>query len=79
MHSFGLLQQALLCFLLLTNFLSLFSLCVLCFFIIMANLSSGESSKPQSPQKAYLIGELKDAKQTIAQKDEVIRHMEARL
>jgi len=45
----------------------------------MANLSSGESSKPQSPQKAYLIGELKDAKQTIAQKDEVIRHMEARL
>jgi len=45
----------------------------------MPNLSSGESSKPHSPQKAYLIGELKDAKLTIAQKDEVIRQMEARL
>nr|AFN88195.1 phytoalexin-deficient 4-2 protein [Phaseolus vulgaris] len=45
----------------------------------MANLSSGESSKPHSPQKAYLIGELKDAKLAIAQKDEVIRQMEARL
>ena len=38
----------------------------------MANLSSVESSKPHSPQKSYLIGELKDAKLTIAQKDEVI-------
>jgi len=45
----------------------------------MANFSSGESSKPYSPKKAYLIGELKDGKQTIAQKDEVIRQMEARL
>jgi len=45
----------------------------------MANLSNGESSKPHSPKKAYLIGELKDAKLTIAQKDEVIRQMEARL
>jgi len=45
----------------------------------LANLSSGESSKPHSPQKAYLVGELKDVKLTIAQKDEVIRQMEARL
>jgi len=45
----------------------------------MANISSGESYKPQSPQKAYLIGELKDAKQTIAQNNEMIRQMEARL
>jgi len=27
----------------------------------MDNLSSGESSKPHSPQKAFLIGELKEA------------------
>ena len=45
----------------------------------MANLSNGESSKPHSPEKAYLISELKDAKLTIAQKDEVIRQMEATL
>jgi len=45
----------------------------------MANISSGQSSKPHSPQKAYLIGELKDVKLTNAQKDEVIRQMEARL
>jgi len=45
--------------------LIVFSLCF-AFFVIMANLSSGESSKPHSPQKAYLMGELKDAKLTIA-------------
>jgi len=45
----------------------------------MANVSSGESSKPHSPQKPYLIGELKGVKLKIAQKDEVIRQMEARL
>jgi len=28
----------------------------------MANLSSGESSKPQSPQKAFLMGELANQK-----------------
>jgi len=45
----------------------------------MANFSSGESSKPHSPKKAYIIGELKDSKQTISQKDEVICQVEARL
>jgi len=45
----------------------------------MANFSSGESSKPHSPQKTILIDELKDAKRTIAQRDEVIRQIEARL
>jgi len=30
-------------------------------------------------KKTYLIGELKDVKQTIAEKDELIRQMEARL
>jgi len=40
----------------------------------MANISNGESSKPHSPKKTYLIGELKDT-----QKDEMIRQMEERL
>jgi len=39
----------------------------------MDHLSSGESSKPHSPQKAFLIGELKEAKRTIAQKEEEMR------
>jgi len=45
----------------------------------MANLSSGESSKPHSPQKAALIEDLKDARQSNAQYLEVIRQMEAML
>jgi len=45
----------------------------------MDHLSSGESSKPHSPQKAFLIGELKEAKRTIAQKEEEMRQMEERL
>jgi len=40
----------------------------------MAHISSGESSKPQSPQKAFLMGEW--AERTIAQKDEVMWQME---
>ena len=42
-------------------------------------LSSGESSKPISPKKAFLIGELKEAKCTIAQQDEAMRQLEERL
>jgi len=45
----------------------------------MANNSSGESSKPHSPKKAFLIGELKEAKRTLAQKEEEMRQMEERL
>jgi len=45
----------------------------------MDHISSGESSKQHSPQKAFLIGELKEAKRTIAQKDEAMRQMEERL
>jgi len=45
----------------------------------MDNISSGESSKPQSPQRAALIEDLKDARQSNAQYIEVIRQMEARL
>jgi len=45
----------------------------------MDHLSSGESSKPHSPQKAFLIGELKEVKITIAEKEEEMRKMEERL
>jgi len=45
----------------------------------MDNLSSGESSKPHSRKKAFLIGELKEAKRTITQKEEEMRQLEERL
>jgi len=45
----------------------------------MDHLSSVDSFKPHSPQKAFLIGELKKAKRTIAQKEEEMRQMEERL
>jgi len=45
----------------------------------MDHISSGESSKQHFPQKAFLIGELKEAKRTIAQKEEAMRQMEERL
>ena len=46
---------------------------------IITHLSSGESSKPQSPQKAFLIGELATARRSLAQKEEEMRQMEERL
>jgi len=45
----------------------------------MAHLSSGESSKPQSPQKAFLMGKLVATKRSLTQKDEEMRQMEERL
>jgi len=45
----------------------------------MALLSSGESSKPQSPQKAFLMGELATTKRSLSQKEEEMRHFEERL
>ena len=42
-------------------------------------MSSGECSKPQSPQKAFLLGELAEAKRTLAQKDEETRQLVERL
>jgi len=45
----------------------------------MDHLSSGESSKQNSPKKAFRIGELKEAKKTIAQKEEEMRQLEERL
>jgi len=45
----------------------------------MAHLSSRESSKPQSPQKAHLMGKLADAKRSLAQKEEEMRQLVERL
>jgi len=45
----------------------------------MDHISSGESYKQHSPHKAFLIGELKEAKSTIVQKEEAMRQMEERL
>jgi len=45
----------------------------------MDHLSSGESSKPHFPKTTFLIGELKEAKRTTAQKEEALRQMEERL
>jgi len=45
----------------------------------MAHLSLGESSKPQSPQKAFLMGELAATKRSLAQKDEEMRQLKERL
>jgi len=45
----------------------------------MAHLSSKESSKPQYPQKAHLLGKLADTKWTLAQKEEEMRQLVERL
>jgi len=45
----------------------------------MAFLSSGESSKPQSPQKVFLMGELAATNRYLAQKEEEMRQLEERL
>jgi len=45
----------------------------------MALLSSRDSSKPQSPEKVFLLGELVAAKRSLAQKEEEMRQLEERL
>jgi len=45
----------------------------------MAHLSSGESSKPQSTQNTFLMGELAATRRSLAQKEEEMRQMEERL
>jgi len=45
----------------------------------MAHLSLGESSKPQSPQMAFLMGELATAKRALTQKEEDMRQLEESL
>jgi len=45
----------------------------------MAHLFSGKSSKPHSPQKAFLMGELATTKRSLEQKDEEMRQLEERL
>jgi len=45
----------------------------------MAAYSSGESSKLHSPHRAFILGQLKEAKRSLAQKDEAIKQLEERL
>jgi len=45
----------------------------------MYHLSSGESSKPQYPQKARLLGEFEDAKRSLAHTDEEMRQVVERM
>ena len=62
------------------NCLTSFFHCFVFFFVYflhMAHFSSGESSKPCSPQKAALYEDLKNAKQSNVHYLEVIRKMEA--
>ena len=49
------------------------------FILEMATYSSGESSKPHSQQRAFILGELKEAKCSLAQKDESIKQLKERL
>jgi len=41
--------------------------------------ASGESSKPQSPQKVHLLGELEDTKRSFAHKEEEMRQLMERM
>jgi len=45
----------------------------------MAHFSYGESSKPQSPQKARLMGELVKAQRSLSQKEEEMRKLLERI
>jgi len=45
----------------------------------MAHILNGESSKPQSPQRTFPVGELVATKRCITQKDEEMRQMEEKL
>jgi len=45
----------------------------------MGHLSSGESSKPHSPQRAHIMGELVDAKRSLAHKEKEMRQLEERM
>ena len=45
----------------------------------MDTYSSAESSKPRSTHRAYVLNELKEARKALAQKDEELQRLEARL
>jgi len=45
----------------------------------MTHFSSGESSKPQSPQKARFMGELVEAQKSLAKKEEEMRQLLERM
>jgi len=45
----------------------------------MDTYSSAESSKPRSTHRAYVLNELKEARKALAQKDEELQRLEARM
>jgi len=45
----------------------------------MHHLSSGESSKPSSPQMAHLLVELEETKRSLVQEEEDIRELVERM
>jgi len=45
----------------------------------MYHLSSGKSSKPQSPQKARLLGELEDVRRSLSQKEDKMQQLVERM
>jgi len=45
----------------------------------MATYSSGDSSKPHSSHRAYILNELKEAKRALALQDEAIKKLEGQL
>ena len=45
----------------------------------MAAYSSGDSSKPHSPHRAYILNELKEAKRALALKDEAMKKLKEKL
>ena len=45
----------------------------------MATYSSGDSSKPHSPHRAYILNELKEAKCALALQDEAFKKLEGQL
>jgi len=45
----------------------------------MDTYSSAESSKPHSTHRAYVLNELKEPRKALAQKDEELQRLEARM
>jgi len=60
-------------------FLEIVCSCVCYFLFQIAAYSSGGSSKPQSPHRAYIFNELKEAKRALALKDEAMKKLEEKL
>ena len=73
LRHFALIDCCLFCF------LNIVCSCVCCFSFLTDTYSSAESSKPRSTHRAYVLNELKEARKALAQKDEELQRLEARL